>query len=68
MAKRHTNYMKATVWTPTMSSTIEGTPDGVIPMAFMALDTQQRRTACIKQLQDIDAKLTARAQQQAVPA
>ena len=60
MATRHTNHMKTTVWTPTMSTTMSGTPDGVIPMAFYALDTPARRTACIAALQEIDAKLTAR--------
>jgi len=59
MGKRHTNYMKATVWTPTMSSTMQGTPDGCIPLAFYALDTHERRAELIAELQRIDAKLTA---------
>lgn len=63
MPKRHTNHMKATVWTPTMSSTFEGTPDGCIPLAFYALETPERRAACIAQLQEIDRKLSAKASQ-----
>lgn len=61
MAKRRTNHMKATVWTPTMSSTFEGTPDGCIPMAFYALDTPERRARCIAELQKIDQRLTEKA-------
>jgi hypothetical protein len=54
MPAKHTNHMKATVWTPTMRSDVEGTPDGVIPQAFWALDTPKRREACIAELQRID--------------
>jgi hypothetical protein len=59
----NTNRMKATIWTPTMRSEVDGTPDGVIPMAFYALSTPERRAKCIAELQRIDAKLTARAQE-----
>lgn len=59
MAQKYTNRMKATVWTPTMRADLDGTPDGVIPHAFYALDTKERRAKCIAELQKIDAKLTA---------
>lgn len=60
MAKRHTNFMRATVWTPTMSSNFEGPPDACIPHAFYALDTPERRAKCIAELQRIDHRLTER--------
>lgn len=60
MATRHTNYMKAKVWTPTMTSECEGSPDAVIPMAFYALTTPERRAKCIEALQKIHAETTAR--------
>lgn len=65
MATRSVTRMKATIWTPTMKTDVDGTPDGVIPLAFYALSTAERRAECIKTLQAIDAKLTA---QQAVAA
>jgi len=60
MATRHTNYMKAKVWTPSMVSECEGPPDAVIPMAFFALSTPARRAKCIAELQKIDNDMTAR--------
>ena len=58
MAAKHTNWMKATVWTPTMRSDSEGTPDSVISCAFYALRSPARRAACIAELQKIDARMT----------
>jgi len=58
MATRHTNYMKAKVWTPTMTSECEGSPDAVIPMAFYALTTPERRAKCIAALEKIHAEVT----------
>lgn len=65
MATASKNRMKATVWTPTMKSEMDGTPDGVIPMAFCALDSPERRARCIAELQELDAKMTARAAERA---
>lgn len=59
MAKTHTNYMRATVWTPTMKMEISGRPEDCIESAFYALDTPERRAKCIKELQETDAKMTA---------
>lgn len=60
MAKRHTNWMTAKVWTPTMSSDMAGTPDGVIPLAFCALETKARRDKCIVELKRINDSMTMR--------
>lgn len=43
--KRHNNHMKATIWTPTMRSDVEGTPAGVIEMAFGALTGRPKARA-----------------------
>lgn len=59
MATRHTNRMTAKVWTPRITSTMDGTPDGVIPLAFWALKTPERRATCIAALQAIDTEMTA---------
>jgi len=58
MATKHTNWMKATIWRPTVKTEIEGTPDGIIPMAFFSLDTPERRAKCIAKLQEIDKQMS----------
>jgi len=65
MAKRHTNWMKAKVWTPTMSSEFEGPPDACIPFAFYALGTPERRLKCIAELQKAHEEMTKGEQKKA---
>lgn len=49
----HTNYMRATLWTPTMKSEMSGTPAGVIEMAFGALIGRPKaRAVLMKSLQE----------------
>lgn len=60
MKAKYTNHMKATVWTPTMRSEMEGPPAACIPMAFYALNTPQRREKCIAALQAINEELAAK--------
>lgn len=56
-AKRHTNHMKATIWTPTMRSDCSGTPAGVIAHAFHALNGRPKtRAALMKTLQTLDTE------------
>lgn len=60
MATKHTNYMKATIWTPTMRSDVEGTPAGVIEMAFGALVGRPKaRAALMQALKERDERVTA---------
>ncbi len=50
-----------------MTTEMSGTPDSCIPLIFYALRTPKRRAACIAELQEIDAKMTAHEQAAAVP-
>jgi len=58
MATKHTNFMRATIWTPTMKLETSGSPDSGIVTAFHALTSAKRRAACLKSLQVIDAEMT----------
>lgn len=49
--KTHTNFMRATIWTPTMRTDVGGTPAVVIETAFGALAGRPRaRAALLKAL------------------
>lgn len=59
MATKYTNRMVATVWMPHMKAEIVGTPDSVIVSAFRALGTTERRAAVLKEMNAMDARMTA---------
>lgn len=55
----HTNFMRATIWPPTIKIESEGTPAGVISTAFHALANRPKaRAALLEELRVLDANFT----------
>lgn len=59
--KTYTNRVKATVWTPTVRMDFTSNRHNATCMLFRSLDSQDQRSACLKELHEIDAAMTARA-------
>lgn len=56
---KHTNFMRATIWTPSMRIDSEGSPAAVVETAFHALVNRPRRRAVLMDaLRALDAEFT----------
>ena len=58
--KKHTDKVKATIWTPDIRYDIEATRMGALGVIFRCLRGQDQRSEALKQLHQIDMDMTAR--------